>query len=100
MHQRIFSGAELDVALHMLRVQQWYLACESWIRGLQIQQASVCRPETGTETSISRDRTFLAHLFRHKNMAVHVAKRVIPRFVTSNPSPASVNWTRRVNRDG
>ena len=34
VHQRNFSGEELDVGLHMLRVQQWYLACESWIRGL------------------------------------------------------------------
>ena len=29
----------------------------------------------------------LDHLFRHINTPVHMAKRVILRFVTSNPSP-------------
>ena len=41
MHNRNFGSAELDVDLHKLKVRHWYLARESWIRGLQIQQAFV-----------------------------------------------------------
>ena len=32
----------------------------------------------------------LGHLFRRNNTPVHVAKRLIPRFVTSNPSPSYI----------
>ena len=32
----------------------------------------------------------LDHLFRQINTSVHVAKRVIPRCVTSNPSPSYI----------
>ena len=32
----------------------------------------------------------LDHLFRHNNTLVHVAGRLVPRFVTSSPSPSYV----------
>ena len=34
----------------------------------------------------------LDHLFRRNNTPVRVAKRLIPRFVTSNPSPSHIRF--------
>ena len=42
----------------------------------------------------------LDHLFRHNNTPVHVAKRLIPRFVTSNPSPSYIRSVVDAFRSG
>ena len=47
----------------------------------------------GVDGAYERRQAFLeveAYLFRHNNTPVHVAKRLIPRFVTSNPSPSYI----------
>ena len=42
----------------------------------------------------------LDHLFRRNNTPVHVAKRLIPRFVTSNPSPSYIRSVVEAFRSG
>ena len=49
------------------------------------------RRSARAETSILEVEALLDHLFRHNNTPVHVAKRLIPRFVTSNPSPSNID---------
>ena len=46
------------------------------------------RRSVRAETSMSRGVVLLDHLFHRNITSVHVAKWLIPRFVTSNPSPS------------
>ena len=56
-----------------------------WIRGLHIQQERMNGDKLFLEVE-----TLLDQLFRHYYTPVHVAKEIIPRFVTSNPSPSHI----------